>query len=281
MDIGSTLGRLLSRVDYWPGWRRITPPLARVPAPEELRGFAAAQQLAIRCAQETEKQLRTGITERELAAWMRSWLAAQGVDHYFHRPFVWFGPRTQFRHFTTRMDLRATSQTLAENDIYIFDFAPVLNGYACDFSYAGQWGNVPGYASAREVLDRLYRGIPGWVADCGYRADRLWLRIHQEFTAYSLLGVHETSSYSFLGHRIHHVASSPLARALAHRGAQTLLEFLARGASGQVLSRHHQGNMTGLWAIEPHLAFNGHAIKFEELLLVTPSGATWLRDAAV
>ncbi|WP_043433491.1 M24 family metallopeptidase [Cystobacter fuscus] len=281
MALGPTIGRLFSHVDYWPGWSRLTPPLARVPMPEELRGFAAAQRLATRCAQETEKQLRTGITERELAAWMRDWLASHGVEHYFHRPFVWFGPRTRFRHFTTRLDLRATEQTLAENDVYIFDFAPVLDGYACDFSYAGQWGTVPGYVEARAVLDRLYRDIPGWVAASGHRADRLWQRVHQELTAHSLSGIHETSSYSFLGHRVHHVAASPLARALAHRGAQTLLEFFARGASGQVLTRHHQGDMTGLWAVEPHLAFGDHAVKFEELLLVTPTGATWLRDAAV
>ena len=280
MALGSRVGQLFSHVDHWPGWSRITPPLARVPTPEELRGFAAAQRLAIRCAQEAEQQLRTGITERALAAWMRSWLAGHGVEHYFHRPFVFFGPRTQFRDFKSRLDLRATSQALAENDVYIFDFAPILDGYACDFSYTGQWGSVPGYTHARAVLDHIYRSIPEWVKDSGHRADRLWQRVHQEFTSQSLLGVHEDSSYSFLGHRVQHVAASPLARALAQRGAQTFLEFVARGASGQVLSRHHEGDMTGLWALEPHLGFSDHAIKFEELLLVTPTGATWLRDLA-
>ena len=278
MALGSRVGRLLSHVDHWPGWSRITPPLARVPPPEELRGFAAAQRLAIRCAQETEQQLRTGITERELAAWMRAWLKAHGVAHYFHLPFVWFGPRTRFQHFTTRLDLGSTSRPLAENDVYIFDFAPIFEGYACDYSHAGQWGHVPGYAHARAVLDRIYQHIPGWVSASGHRADRLWQRVHEELTSHSLSGVHETSAYSFLGHRVHHVAASPLARALAHRRSQTLLEFVARGAFGQVLSRYHEGDMTGLWAIEPHLAFGDHAIKFEELLLVTPTGATWLRD---
>ena len=102
MELGPTVGRLLAHIDHWPGWSRLTPPLARVPTPEELRGFAAAQALASRCALEAEKQLCTGITERELAAWMRAWLATHGVEHYFHRPFVWFGPRTRFQDFQTR-----------------------------------------------------------------------------------------------------------------------------------------------------------------------------------
>ena len=243
-----------------------------------MRGFAAAQRLALECAQAAEQRLRTGITERELAAWMRDWLGFRGVAHYFHRPFVWFGPRTQFQHFKTRMDLRPTSQPLAENDVYVFDFAPIVGGYACDFSHAGQWGQVPGYTRARAVLDGIYRDLPAWVRDSGHRADQVWRRVHQELTDHTLLGIHETSDFSFLGHRVQHVAASPLARALAERGAQTFLEVLARGAAGQVLSRHHQGDMTGLWAVEPHLGFGEHALKFEELLLVTPGRVAWLRD---
>jgi peptidase M24-like protein len=278
MALGPTLGRLLSHVDHWPGWTPLTPPLARVPSPDELRGFARAQRLAAECAAAAERRLYTGVTEREAAGWLRAWLAERGVEHYFHRPFVWFGPRTQFRHFTSRLDLRATGQALAADDIYIFDFAPVVDGYACDFSHAGQWGEVRGYAQARAALDDIYRQIPAWVDEGGQRADRLWERVHRELAGHALGGVHETSSYSFLGHRVQHVARSPLARALAGRGAQTLFEFFARGGVGQVLSRLHQGKMTGLWAVEPHLAFGDHAVKFEELLLVTPSGTSWLRD---
>ncbi|QRK09296.1 hypothetical protein JQX13_03840 [Archangium violaceum] len=39
--------------------------------------------------------------------------------------------------------------------------------------------------------------------------------------------IHETSDYSFLGHRVRLVAASPLARALAQRGARTFLELFA------------------------------------------------------
>ncbi|HEU4533178.1 MAG TPA: M24 family metallopeptidase, partial [Polyangiaceae bacterium] len=231
MALGFTLGRLLSHVDHWPGWTPLTPPLARVPSDDELRGFARAQRLAIECAEATERRLYTGVSEREVARWMRAWLADRGVEHYFHRPFVWFGPRTQFRKFTSRLDLRATGQTLAENDVYIFDFGPVVDGYACDFSHAGRRGEVPGYARARAALDEIYRQIPAWVDAEGQRADRLWARVHRELDRCALGGVHETSAYSFLGHRVQHVARSPLARALAGRGVQTLFELFARGGA--------------------------------------------------
>jgi hypothetical protein len=34
----------------------------------------------------------------------------------------------------------------------------------------------------------------------------------------------------------------------------------------------------GLWAVEPHVAIDGVGAKFEELLVVTDSGAHWLDD---
>jgi hypothetical protein len=34
----------------------------------------------------------------------------------------------------------------------------------------------------------------------------------------------------------------------------------------------------GLWAVEPHLAFEGVGVKFEEILVIDENGARWLDD---
>ena len=69
------------------------------PTAEDLERFRDIQQLAYECAETIGAQLAPGITERETAALMKTWLLDHGVDDWFHQPFAWFGDRTAFRGF--------------------------------------------------------------------------------------------------------------------------------------------------------------------------------------
>lgn len=74
-----------------------------MPAPalsaQDLSEFRTVQQLAYRCAQAIAAELKPGISEKEAAALMKTWLQDHGVRDWFHQPFAWFGPRTAFKGF--------------------------------------------------------------------------------------------------------------------------------------------------------------------------------------
>ena len=67
-----------------------------MPAPalsaQDLSEFRNAQQLAYRCAETIAGELKPGVSEKEAAALMKTWLQDHGVKD-------WFGPRTVFKGF--------------------------------------------------------------------------------------------------------------------------------------------------------------------------------------
>ena len=44
------------------------------------------------------------------------------------------------------------------------------------------------------------------------------------------------------------------------------------------INAENVGSKLGLWAIEPHIGWDGGGAKFEEILLVEPHRARWLQD---
>ncbi len=72
---------------------------AWVPTPDDLDHFRQVQRLAYTCCETIHGELRAGISEREAAALMKTWLQDHGVDDWFHQPFAWFGSRTSFKGF--------------------------------------------------------------------------------------------------------------------------------------------------------------------------------------
>ena len=83
--------------------------------------------------------------------------------------------------------------------------------------------------------------------------------------------------FSVLGHRVHRVRSEAAAMAqLLNFGWQSYWEFLARGLFGQLLNGDFRGDLTGLWAVEPHVGGADFGAKFEEILRVENGHASWL-----
>src|SRR4051794_1035230 len=111
----------------------MTPPSAlQSPTDEDLERFRHVQRLAYRCAQEVAAGLRPGVTERQAAAQMRSWLLDHGINGWFHVPFAWFGQRTAFEGIRFPWQFFPTKLGLEEGMPFILDVAPIVDGYMAD-----------------------------------------------------------------------------------------------------------------------------------------------------
>lgn len=274
----STAARFLAAVDHLPLCSLITPPLNSIPDSNELAARKAGQDLALRCAEETSRALSPGWSERQTARFMRDWLADHGVDAWFHRPLVFFGERTRYQAFAALTDLRPTNQVLQENDVFILDAGPVVDGLAVDVSIAGQCGSVPGYEQATSLLQTIRHDLPEMVWRYRFNGRDVWQEVRTRIEQQGFDPIHQSSPYSFFGHRLNGTRGYPLARLLAGRGRQTYSEFFARGLAGQLWSGIRQSSLYGIWAVEPHIGASGFGVKFEESLVVTPDYVGWLRD---
>ena len=121
---------------------------AWVPTPDDLDHFRQVQRLAYTCCETIHGELRAGISEREAAALMKTWLQDHGVDDWFHQPFAWFGSRTSFKGFDGLRHLGGFNlafypgkQRLEEGMPFILDCAPTLGAYTADVGYSGALGH--------------------------------------------------------------------------------------------------------------------------------------------
>lgn len=276
-SLAKNVGRALSVFDHLPGLRSATPPLNRVVEAAELAVRQASQELALQCAREAEAALQPGWSEFQTARFMRHWLADHGIDSYFHLPLVFFGDRTRYAGFTSLRDLRPSNRILSESDSYILDVGPIINGMACDISICGKVGQVPGYDEANALLADIRKDIPAFVK-AGLDGSRIWSAVSNLIEAHGYDPIHHDSSYSFFGHRLNGTTDFPLATWLAKQGRQTYSEFFARGLAGQIWSGLRTSDLTGVWAVEPHIGGKGFGVKFEESLVITPDFIGWLQD---
>ncbi|MFC9271000.1 M24 family metallopeptidase [Streptomyces zhihengii] len=264
---------------------------ARVPSfpydDTDLSRFRELQQLAYACAQRVGDWLGPGVTERQAAARLRRELVAEGVQDFFHIPFAWFGDRTAFRNFRTPLQFFAGGRPLAEGMPYVLDCAPVVDGYTADIGYAGKLGDNPVWdrialdlgeyrelivreVRARRTLAEVYAAVDALIARHGYD------------------NRHRVYPGRVIGHQVTRTTSrGPAGVNVLGFGVRTL-QTLGRELVGERLhgrsplwadgraSRH--APTPGLWAVEPHIAFRGVGLKFEELLVVTEDDAYWLDD---
>ena len=134
-------------------------PSYSIPTAEDLAGFRRSQRLAYECAETIAAELQPGMTEREVAARMKTWLLDHGVDEWFHQPYAWFGDRTAFRGLIAFKALRGFNpgfypggRRLEENMPFILDCAPSIGGYAADIGYTGILGSS---ATLDRMMDDL------------------------------------------------------------------------------------------------------------------------------
>jgi hypothetical protein len=255
----------------------------------ELDKFRQVQRLAYDCVEHVEKQLTAQMTEREAARLMRDYLAARGVEHYFHKPFAWFGDRTAFVNFRNDLYFFPSNRPLAWGLPVILDVAPLVDGYAADIGYSCVYGRNDLYE--KMVLDlEPYRTL----ILRGVRAEKTLLQIYREvdelIRSQGYENRHQRYPYGVLAHRIDRIVPSHLDRlTLGGFGVGALRWFAREGGALRRGVSHHSPFWNekeqsahvatrGLWAVEPHIGHQGVGVKWEELLVVTDSDAFWLDD---
>lgn len=255
--------------------------------PADLAKFREVQQLAYAAAQSVAQTLEPGVTEKQAARRIREYLLDRGVQDWFHTPFAWFGDRTAFRGFRTPLQFFPTHRRLDEGMAFILDCAPVRQGYVADIGYSGCLGTNRIYeqlmddlceyrtlivtrVNERVPLRQIYRDVDALIAQQGYD------NRHRVYPGRVI--AHQLS-------KVHSRLPKLVAAGFGIRSIQTLIGDLI------VERMHHRSPLwadgelsnhpatPGLWAVEPHIAFRDVGVKFEEILVVTTTGAAyWLDD---
>lgn len=264
-----------------------------LPDAGDLAGFRTVQRLAYRCAEETAATLRPGMTEKQVAAQMKTWLLDHGVNDWFHQPFAWFGDRTAFTGFSGFGHLKGFnpafypgSRRIEEGMAYILDCAPTLGVYTADIGYSGSLGPN---AVVTQLLDDLldYRTLildmvreRQLLSDVSLAVDALCQR--QGYAPR-----HKAYPFQVLAHRVDKLDAHARARSLFRFGVGNISELMKDIVVGRLDGwsplwssgrRSAHPPTPGLWAVEPHLGFRGTGAKWEELLVVTEDDAFWLDD---
>jgi Xaa-Pro aminopeptidase len=264
-----------SRVNALPLINRLSPSATRDFTEAERQGHFKCQSLAQKCMVEIAPLIQEGWTENKAAHLIEIWLRDHGVKAFFHKPFVWWGKRTRYEGVKNYWDYLPTERRLVKNEVFIFDVAPILDGFVADIGFSGVFGAVPRYQEGIEFLADLRREIP-MIAKSVHR-DRLWFEIDAKMKAQNWKNIHKTYPFGVLGHRLHR-NSSTLEATFIHFGWQSYWDILSRGLFGQLLNEEFRGDLRGLWAIEPHIGCDDFGVKFEEILVVTHDDAYWLSD---
>ncbi len=263
-----------SRINSLPFLSKMSPVANRSYSEDEKLGYATSQKLAQQCAVEIAGMIQVGWTEEHAAQLMEVWLRDHGVKVFFHKPFVWWGDRTRFVGVKNYWNYLPTKRRLVEDEIYILDVAPIVNGFVSDIGFSGCFGESDDFDRGIQFLESLRAELPS-LAVAAMNGDHLWKSIDQRMTASQYENIHATYPFGVLGHRLHRNTGTIEANFI-HFGWQSYWDLLSRGLFGQLLNRDFQGDLRGLWAIEPHIGGRNFGLKFEEILVVEDGKAYWL-----
>ena len=248
----------------------------------DLEGFRKAQRLAYDCVETVGKELEYGISEKEAAELLASYLKANGSERFIQRPFAWFGDHTRFDGYSNYMDYHPSDRTLSRGSIAILDVSPIVGGYTADVGYTlcleYSLEKEKALAFLREIRDELPSLFVSELTPA-----EIWHRIDKKIEDAGYDNIHSRYPFCVLGHRVFKLKNE--GRRSVNRGVGAMswfstevnLKFLWTGFSS-VLSPDNIGSKNGLWAIEPHIGWQGAGAKFEEILVVEDNKAYWLDD---
>ncbi len=266
-----------------------------------LQGVKNSQALAYQCVLAVKDQLVAGMTEKDVAQLMRSFLGSRGVDRYFHGPFVWFGERTLLSPHWSDTEFLPTSIGLKDGMAVILDVAPIFEGYASDIGYTTSFGTnplvdrlcqeladlrdlIPRRLNQGDTMEQIYQEIDRWIEQKGYVA------CHHRYPA-GVIGhlVDYTHPSDQNGRRSLSWDDRAMAQGFGESAVDFLLEKKALSKQFPTMSPYWNGRKVsdhrptvGVWAVEPHFGArwgdNVAGVKFEELLVVTPETSYWLDD---
>lgn len=252
---------------------------------DTLESFRQVQRLAYDCAEAVAAGIQPGMSERQVAQQMKTWLQDYGVHDWFHQPFAWFGDRTAFRGFGGfHPAFYPSGRKLEENMPYILDCAPVLGGCVADIGYAGCIGENAAldrlqddlFAHRELILRLIKQRVP--MAQVSQAVDRLCAEQGVEAR-------HKAYPFAVLAHKVEAINERQFAMNIGRFGVRSLRGLMQQLRQGRRegwsplwnSSRHSEhAPAPGLWAVEPHLGFRNVGAKFEELLVITDDDAFWL-----
>ena len=142
---------------------------------DELRRIVAAQRIAEKALDRVLAQCRPGVTERELARWIRRAIEDEGGDGPSFDPIVASGPNTALPHY------QPTDRLLRKGEFVLFDVGARVDGYCSDMTRTVVLGRATDrqrevYATVleaqRRAIARIRCGIAAKVVD---RAAREWI----------------------------------------------------------------------------------------------------------
>ncbi len=283
MEMGHKLNDFFknaSRVPELPIFKHLSPAADIFPGHNDLLGFKKAQELALQAALEIARHIEEGWSERKTAELLNTWLLDNGVKSFFHYAYVWFGERTRFSGIrrTRYKEFMPTDRVLLENEVFILDVAPIVDGYICDIGYTSILGKDPVFNQAQDFLSDLKAQIPS-MFKTEPNGENIWRKVNQDILDAGYDNIHALYPFSVLGHRIYKTkqTSIPAAKFL-NFGGQSYWNLLSRGLFGQLLNAQYDGSLKGLWAIEPHIGTPDFGAKFEEILVVDDGDVYWLGE---
>lgn len=260
--------------------------------PAELDRFREYQRASYSVLEQVAASLREGETEKDVTRRLRKRFHEQGVHHYFHVPVALFGARTAYPGEFGQLEALPTDQKLERGMPVILDAAPIYHGYTVDTSYATSFGDNPLVRELCAALMPLRALILKRVNE--RKAFRAIAReVDEEIRRLGYENCHKKHIAFVLGHRVTQVPDTWLhRRSIWGLGVPQVAYFIGKtlgaqqfGGDGSPNWNHTRSSdhppTPGLWAVEPHLGKDGVGAKFEEILVVTESGAYWLDEGGL
>lgn len=275
---------IIDRAYRWIATRasKITPDVGDLLLLEAQDGFRGAQRLAYDCVEEVGALLKPGMTELDATKMLETYLKDHGVERYIHRPFAWFGNHTRFDEYSNYNEYHPSNRALKSDDVVILDISPVVNGYTADVGYTFAMNKNNQLETAMDFLRSLRAELPDMFMS-EKTPKQIWDSVDSKIAAQGYDNIHARYPFCVLGHRVFKLKKKASKARRLNAGFlgwfsfELNLKFLKTGFSS-VLSPENVGSKVGLWAIEPHIGWEGAGAKFEEILVVENKKAYWLDD---
>jgi Xaa-Pro aminopeptidase len=259
---------------------------------EELGHFKNFQRASYAVLEQVAATLQPGDTEKDVARRLRKRFHEQGVHHYFHVPVALFGARTAYPGDFGQFEALPTDQRLERGMPVILDAAPIYRGYTVDTSLAVPFGDN---ARQRELIGAL-RPLRALILErvrerASFR--KIAREVDDAIRSQGYENCHKKHIAFVLGHRVTQVPDRWLnRRRLWGLSVEQVAWFVGKtfgaqrfGGDGSPNWNHTRSSdhppTPGLWAVEPHLGKDGVGAKFEEILVITETGAHWLDDGGL
>lgn len=261
--------REASRISNLPGLGILSPARSAIPSSEDLAGYLATQRLAQTGAKEVAGFITEGWTERKAGQLLNTWLHDHGINAFFHYSYAWFGERTRFAGINRRRyhEFMPSERVIRPGEPFILDTAPIFKGYMADIGYSGCLGENLEWTKAMAFLNHL-RSELVHLFQSASSGGQVWNKVNYLIQEAGYANIHELYPFSVLGHRVYQGIDRDHGFRFANFGWQSYWSLLSRGVFGQLLNQQFEGDLVGLWAIEPHIGGNNFGAKFEEILVV-------------